>query len=205
MTTGFLHTKPLLRVVQYNKKRYSLRLEQLFWDTLHDLASSENKRVGQIVAELAAQYSGNNFSSYVRVYCLLTIQRLSSLQSKEKQSPAADIFKTSPSPGLIINHNGIIIEMNNAFNKWMGMDKQFINGQFTDFFTPLRGRSLVTTLELMAEKRLKRTEIPINYTRNNTQKQTSIITILDLNTNKSQHFRALVWFNTQPALRIRLQ
>ena len=58
---------PRPRILQFNKRRYSIRLEPIFWRVLEDLSQRRSMRLGQFVAELEQSYRGRNFSSFLRV------------------------------------------------------------------------------------------------------------------------------------------
>ena len=66
---------PKPRVVQYRGRRYSIRLETVFWKFLEYLAERRNIRLGRYIAGLAGAHDGNNLSSYLRVVCMLEAQR----------------------------------------------------------------------------------------------------------------------------------
>ena len=66
---------PKPRIVQYDRRRYSIRLESVFWKFLEFLAERRGMRLGRYIAGLAGSYRGNNLSSYLRVVCMLEAER----------------------------------------------------------------------------------------------------------------------------------
>src|SRR3546814_2826331 len=70
-SSALLNQTPKPRIVQYRNKRYSVRLEPIYWQTLEVLADRRRMRLGRFVAELADSYEGPNFSSFLRVFCML--------------------------------------------------------------------------------------------------------------------------------------
>jgi len=62
---------PKPRIVQYNNRRYSIRLEPVFWRALETLAERNQMRLGKFIAELEETYQGKNFSSFLRVFSML--------------------------------------------------------------------------------------------------------------------------------------
>ena len=63
------------RIIQYNKKRFALRLEHVFWDGLETIARRRHIRLGRLIADLADTYHGVNFSSYIRAYVMADARR----------------------------------------------------------------------------------------------------------------------------------
>ena len=55
---AFLNQTPRPRIVQYRNKRYSVRLEPIYWQTLEVLADRQRMRLGRFVAALAENYEG---------------------------------------------------------------------------------------------------------------------------------------------------
>ena len=56
---------PKPRIVQYQNRRFSVRLEPVYWQALERLADRATMRLGQLIARLAAGYPGGNFSSFL--------------------------------------------------------------------------------------------------------------------------------------------
>lgn len=76
-----------------------IRLENLFWDILAELAGNEGMTTNQLIAKLydeIEQYRGEveNFASFLRVTCLRYLRR--KLESAAQPAPAA----ADPAPGV---------------------------------------------------------------------------------------------------------
>ena len=95
---------PKPRVVQHQHRRYSIRLEAVFWKFLDYLAARQGVRLGRYIAGLAASYGGNNLSSYLRVVCMLEAERS---VAEAALDPTRDsllaLVRDCPSPGVIIS------------------------------------------------------------------------------------------------------
>ena len=58
-----LNQAPKPRIGQYQNKRYSVRLEPIYWQTLEVLADRHRKRLGRFLAALAEGYHVPNVCS----------------------------------------------------------------------------------------------------------------------------------------------
>jgi predicted DNA-binding ribbon-helix-helix protein len=81
-----------------------IRLENLFWDTLAELAAGEGMSTNQLITKLYDEiidYRGEmeNFSSFLRVTCL----RYLTLQQQMEQSPVrAPTNRMPPKPAMTV-------------------------------------------------------------------------------------------------------
>lgn len=113
---------PKPRIVQYANRRYSIRLEPVFWLMLERLAEHRQMRLGRLVAELEEAYDGRNFASHLRVMCMIEAERAlaaASLQSGA-QGNVLDLVDACPSPGLVLSRYRTILAVNDAFADWLG-------------------------------------------------------------------------------------
>ncbi len=112
---------PKPRIVQYNKRRYSIRLESVFWQFLEILSEQRRVRLGRFIAGLANSYSGNNLSSYLRVVCMLEAERaVARAKLRPTDNSLLGIIEACPTPGIVISRTRTIIAYNDAFSEWMG-------------------------------------------------------------------------------------
>ena len=78
-------------------------------------------RLGHFVASLAEEHGGGNFSSYLRVYCMLEAEKaLASEQLDASHGSLMDVVVACPSPGVVLSRYRTIIGMNPAFSDWLG-------------------------------------------------------------------------------------
>ena len=135
---------PKPRIVQYNNRRYSIRLEPVFWRALGDLASRSQQRLGRFVAELEATYQGKNFSSFLRVFCMLDAERgLAERQLGDGRASLVELVEACPSPGIILSHDRTIIACNPALTRWLGApDAPVVGSELTAVVQVRTRRSL---------------------------------------------------------------
>src|SRR3546814_6522752 len=78
-------------------------------------------RLGRFVAELADSYEGPNFSSFLRVFCMLEGEQA---LAREILGPThhglLDVVTNCPNPGLILSRYRTVIAYNSAFGEWLG-------------------------------------------------------------------------------------
>ncbi len=125
--TGEQDPKP--RIVQFNNRRYSIRLEPVFWRALENLAERNQLRLGKFIAQLEETYTGKNFSSFLRVFSMLNAERqLAEGRLGDGRSSLVDLIDACPTPGVILSHDRIIVACNAAFSGWLGKPDSPIAG-----------------------------------------------------------------------------
>jgi predicted DNA-binding ribbon-helix-helix protein len=160
----FFWAQPTPRIVQYKKKRYALRLENIFWEELEFLARRRGRRLGQLIAELDEAHQGPNLSSFVRGFCMVEAERDASRFRLESGSfDLLDILRGSPAPALLLTHDRLIIDANPALMEWAGPEITYRKQKFDSLFVPRVTRSLDETIELMRSGQLKRTQIQVTH------------------------------------------
>lgn len=132
------------RVVQHQHRRYSIRLESVFWKFLEYLAERQGVRLGRYIGGLAASYGGRNLSSYLRVVCMLEAERA---VAEAGLDPTRDslltLVRDCPSPGVVISRSRTIIGYNSAFAGWLGPGPRVLAGsELTDALQIRTTRSL---------------------------------------------------------------
>ena len=112
---------PKPRIVQYRNRRYSVRLEPIYWRNLERIAERRQNRLGQLIATLAEDHRGGNFSSFLRVYCMLEAERAFAVRHLGTSlTSLMDVLGTCPAPGLILSRHRTIVSFNEAFGDWLG-------------------------------------------------------------------------------------
>ncbi|WP_085900615.1 ribbon-helix-helix domain-containing protein [Kiloniella majae] len=141
---NFADQAPKARIVQYNKKRYSIRLEPVFWRALEMVASDHDLKVGKFIGKLETIYQGPNFSSFLRVFCMISAERhLAAAEADTNKDTLLSIINASPSPAALIAQDMTIISSNNAFYNWIGEDKYALEGSSINKLFQLRTRGLL--------------------------------------------------------------
>ncbi len=133
---GIYHEEPKPRIVQFNKRRYSVRLESAFWRTLEGAAQARGLRLGRLVAELAAGYDGRNFSSYLRVFCMAEAERAAARADLLLAGKSlVDAVDACPAPGLLLNQAQVVLAINEALSDWLGEGHPpLVEAPFNAFF-----------------------------------------------------------------------
>ncbi len=117
------------RVVQHQRRRYSIRLEAVFWNFLEYLAQRQGQRLGRFIGGLAASYGGKNLSSYLRVVCMLEAERaVAEAGLDPTRDSLLSLVRDCPSPGVVISRSRTIIAYNSAFAAWLGPGPRLLAG-----------------------------------------------------------------------------
>ncbi len=116
---------PKPRIVQFANRRHSIRLEPAFWHALETQAERRGLRLGRYIGELAADFDGPNFSSYLRVLCMLEYQRsLAQARLRAERGSLVDLVLTAYAPGLVLTRHRTIVAYNAAFLDWLGRERR---------------------------------------------------------------------------------
>jgi predicted DNA-binding ribbon-helix-helix protein len=146
--TSFL-SPPRQRVLQVDRKRYSVRLEDSYWHILEDLARDQGVKLSRLVDEVAKEVKGESgLAAALRLRCL------SALADKkgDDQAPAdrrsvgggvygaslENLISANPAPSLLLAEDGRILLANEAFQHWSGVKSESLIGQPYDWFFQLR-------------------------------------------------------------------
>ncbi len=120
---------PKPRIVQYQNRRYSIRLEPVFWQVLENLSEREGMRLGRFIAELAARYNGNNFASHLRVISMVESERaLAQSSLLPTQDNILGVVRACASPGLVLSRYRTILAHNDGFLEWLGAPEESLAG-----------------------------------------------------------------------------
>jgi predicted DNA-binding ribbon-helix-helix protein len=142
---------PKPRIVQYRNRRYSVRLEPIYWRNLERIAERRQYRLGRLIATLAEEHKGGNFSSFLRVYCMLEAER--AFAARHLGTPLTglmDVLASCPAPGLILSRHRTIVSYNDAFGDWLGpVDLSVIGSNLTSLLQVRTAKSLNEVWEAM--------------------------------------------------------
>lgn len=124
------------RVVQWNQKRYSLRLEPVFWRSLERQAASRSIRLNQLVGRLAEEVGEGSLASRLRQYCLAQAEAQGAQTAlSARQEDILGLFDQSPSPAALLAQNGSIRRLNAAFAaRFEGAEARFLGKSFLRSF-----------------------------------------------------------------------
>ena len=75
-----------------------------------------------------------------------------------------DIIRSAPAPAMLLNHERVILDVNQPMRDWVGDEAPVLRQQKFDLaFEPRVTRPLDETILLMRTGQLKRTQIQIGY------------------------------------------
>jgi len=196
--TSFGNQAPKPRIVQYRNKRYSVRLEPIYWQTLEVLAERQRLRLGRFVAELADRYEGPNFSSYLRVFCMLEGEQA---LARETLGPShhglLDVVTNCPNPGLILSRYRTVIAYNSAFGEWLGpTEVAVIGAELTNLVQVRTRRSLGEVWQDLVSGRESKAEAKLLYVAPG-RVNAAQANILALRSQTYHEFYAVMWLSLQ--------
>lgn len=135
---------PKPRIVQHHGRRYSIRLEPVFWQALEALADGQDMRLGRFIAERAAGYRGRNFASYLRVLCMVEAdQDLARARLRPSLGSVVDLVTSCTSPGLVLSRQRTIVAYNDGLTQWLGSAQG-----------PLAGAELTSVMQVRTRRPL---------------------------------------------------
>ncbi|MCZ4282967.1 ribbon-helix-helix domain-containing protein [Kiloniella laminariae] len=157
LPVNFADQAPKARVVQYNKKRYSIRLEPVFWRALEHAAMEHGLKLGKFIGKLELVYQGPNFSSFLRVFCMISSERrLAGADIAPNKSIILSLLDASPSPAALLSEDLTIISCNNAFYNWLGETNIGIEGANITRLFQLRSKGpFLENVKDLQESRLR--------------------------------------------------
>ena len=124
------------RIVQWNHRRYSLRLEPIFWRSLERQAALRSIRVNQLVGRLAEEGGESSLASRLRQFCLAQAEaKLAESTLSARQEDLLGLFDRSPSPAALLAENGSIRRLNSAFAaRFEAAEARFLGKSFLRSF-----------------------------------------------------------------------
>lgn len=119
------------RLVQRGGRRYSIRLEQVFWRSLEEAASELGVRLNELVAQIAeAQGGPDNLASRLRMFCLSHLR--DELVGARIATGGTDVTKVvlaSPAPCFVVSPRRLVTHANPAFEALFGGRAHELIGQ----------------------------------------------------------------------------
>ena len=125
------------RIIQADHRRYSLKLEPVFWAALEEQAQLQGRRLNHLVAEIAREAGPDaNLASQLRMFCLTAYQGLQAEREATRQRlDLAGLLDSSPIPALLIAPNMMIRRENAAFSQRFGGEgRRFVGRPVQRFF-----------------------------------------------------------------------
>jgi len=135
------------RILQHAGRRYSLKLDQVVWETLEELAEDGGLRLNELVARVA-QEAGDDagLTNALRSYCLRELRRRLSQRDAEVKAltltsrgvPAALLAQACPTPCFLIGADQLILETNEQAQKWMSTPAPALVGKVVDHYLQIK-------------------------------------------------------------------
>jgi predicted DNA-binding ribbon-helix-helix protein len=135
------------RILQHAGRRYSLKLDQVVWETLEELAEDGGLRLNELVARVA-QEAGDDagLTNALRSYCLRELRRRLSQRDAEVKAltltsrgvPAALLAQACPTPCFLIGADQVILETNEPAQKWMSTPAPALVGKVVDHYLQIK-------------------------------------------------------------------
>lgn len=120
------------RILQVKGRRYSIRLEPIFWRVLEELAGMEGIRLNALVRRIAdaeAVSPSGNLTSRLRVFCARELrQKLLGAMLPATHKNIFSLAEVSPAPCLVISARQEILAANGPFGAWFGAEGRSIVG-----------------------------------------------------------------------------
>ena len=105
------------RILQRDKQKISIRLEEEFWRQLEAIAAEDGRKLSDLVFELVGpERAPANRTSLLRTYCLRWVrQRLSQAQHSMATDDFQSVFAACPGPAVVLTPDRRIAAYNRAF------------------------------------------------------------------------------------------
>jgi len=135
------------RILQHAGRRYSLKLDEVVWETLEQLAQDSDLRLNELVARVAQETGDEDgLTNALRNYCLRELrQRLAerdthikALTLSARGVPAALLAQACPTPCFLIGDAQIIQEANEPAQKWMSTPAASLVGKIVDHYLQIK-------------------------------------------------------------------
>jgi predicted DNA-binding ribbon-helix-helix protein len=137
------------RIVQFEGRRYSVKLEPIWWERLEDLSQQQGLRLNQLIGHVARNATEEvNLTAAIRSYCLSrTLEQLNRVEGElEERSltnqgvPLGLIVDACPSPTLMVSHNQSIQRANQAAVQWLGIDAAALIGRMIGHYIQIKSQ-----------------------------------------------------------------
>ena len=105
------------KVLQQDGKRISIRLEDIYWNQLEEIAKAEGKTLVQLVHQILWNLpKPHNKTSALRVFCLMTLQgQVNSVHMNQTPANMKGFLTACPLPVFVLSSARKIIAFNAAF------------------------------------------------------------------------------------------
>lgn len=135
------------RIIQHAGRRFSVKLEDVVWNSLEELAAQSGMRLNQLVAQIASRAGdGANLTGSLRQYCLESaLQRIKELERQLEDQrlsrggvPITLFAEACPAPCLIVDAEHKMMRANAAACEWMGTSEEALIGKSVQHYFQIK-------------------------------------------------------------------
>jgi len=135
------------RILQYEGRRYSLKLDTIVWEILEDLAQQSGRRLNELVARIAEDGGDDaGVTAALRLYCLKELrrrvrdldERIRALTLTSRGVPATLFAHACPTPCFLIDQGQRILAANEPAQKWMSTDQATLVGKNVEHYLQIK-------------------------------------------------------------------
>jgi len=135
------------RILQHAGRRYSLKLDEIVWETLEELAEDSGLRLNELVARVAQETGDDDgLTNALRNHCLRELRQqlaqrdaqIKTLTLTSRGVPAALFAQACPTPCFLIGQDQIILEANEPAQKWMSTPATSLVGKIVDHYLQIK-------------------------------------------------------------------
>jgi predicted DNA-binding ribbon-helix-helix protein len=121
---------PRLRIIQYDGRRYAIRIEPPFWAALEDAAEESGARLNRLIAALANHPRGpRNLAARLRIFAMKRTRRLARQSAlRSGNVDLTSIAAAAPGPTIIFTDDRIIVFANEAAASWANTTVELLEG-----------------------------------------------------------------------------
>lgn len=135
------------RIIQHAGRRFSVKLDDVVWQSLESLAAEGGLRLNQLVAQVADEAGeGANLTGSLRQRCLEeALKRIKELEreAEDRQLAAGGVpiplfAEASPAPCLIVDSGHKVLRANVAAQEWMGASEEALLGKSVQHYFQIK-------------------------------------------------------------------
>ena len=137
------------RIVQYQGKRFSLKLDDVVWQSLEEFAAGSGMRLNQLVSQVVEGATDeSSITGAIRVFCLKqAIERIRELERKLDDRTMvghgvslAALAEACPAPCFVLSHDHVIRRANPAAQAWIGVRESALIGKSFEHYFQLKAQ-----------------------------------------------------------------
>jgi predicted DNA-binding ribbon-helix-helix protein len=135
------------RILQHAGRRYSVKLDDVVWDVLEELADNAGLRLNELVARVAATAGERaGLTNALRSHCIQALRDRLSRLAAEVQSlslttrgvPAALYAEACPAPCFLIGRDQLVLDLNQPAQRWMSAPEHSLVGKRIDHYLQIK-------------------------------------------------------------------